>query len=500
MRLDMTQGMRLRQEMRLTPQLIQSMEILQLPAMALEERIREEMEKNPALEMAHSKTEIAATDFGAAHGTVDESPASRVVEPGIEITRQEERVANERESYERQYEEYGDNYIPTHQPSKWAGVELSDRKQDAMLNMADRPESLEEHLLQQLTLREEAPNTLAFAAHVVANLDDKGFLRTPLGELRMRYEGEIDEDQAEEALAIVQDLEPAGVGARDLGECLLLQLDDPDPTFDHVPLLRRLVQGHLEDISHNRLPVVEKKLGVPMAELRAALAELRRLDPHPAARFNPTPTQYVVPDLRMEIDAEGKPIAVVNDDSIPNVGVSQQYIDALKSKLSEQDAHEYIKRKIAQARDLIEAIMQRRNTLRKVAQAIIDHQRDFLELGPEHVQPLKMQNIADAVGVHVTTVSRAVDEKWIETPRGLLPLRGFFGAGAVTADGKEVSYDIIKRRLRDMVDAEDKADPLSDDALEQKMNDAGYPLARRTITKYRKELGIPSSRERKAHE
>ena len=500
MRLDMTQGMKLRQDMRLTPQLIQSMEILQLPAMELEERIRAEMEKNPALEMTHSKTEIAATDFGAQHGAADDSPASRVVEPGVEITRKEERVADERDRSETQDEEYGDNFIPSHQPSKWAGVELSDQKQDAMLNMADRQESLEDHLFQQLTLREESPAVLAFAAHVIANLDDRGFLRTTLPELRLRYESEATEDEAEEALAVVQDLEPAGVGARDLGECLLLQLDDPDPTFEHVPLLRKLVQGHLEDISHNRLPVIERKLGVALPELRAAILELRRLDPNPAARFSPAPTQYVVPDLRMEIDPDGKPIAVVNDDSIPNVGISQQYVEALKRKLPDDQAHEFIKRKVAQARDLIEAIMQRRETMRKVAQAIIEHQAEFIEKGPEHIQPLKMQNIADTVGVHVTTVSRAVDEKWIETPRGLLPLRKFFGAGAVTADGKEVSYDIIKRRMKDMIDAEDKGDPLSDDALEQKMQDAGYPLARRTITKYRKELGIPSSRERKTHE
>ena len=170
--------------------------------------------------------------------------------------------------------------------------------------------------------------------------------------------------------------------------------------------------------------------------------------------------------------------------------------DNLESTISQIP---YIRRKVAQARDLIDAILQRRATLQKVAQEIVNHQKEFLDKGPEHVQPLKMQTIADRVGVHVTTVSRAVDEKWIETPRGTRRLREFFGAGTVTADGKEIAYDIIKRRLRELVDAEDKSAPFSDEDLERKLRDAGYPLARRTVTKYRKELNIASSRERKLH-
>jgi RNA polymerase sigma-54 factor len=488
------------QEMRLSPRMIQSMEILTLPVMQLEERIREELEKNPALEAGVSTAEIPSTDFEAKYSqdvTTDGSPTFEP-NPGEEISKREEKLARERDAFEQMYEEFGENYIPPHQPSKWAGLELSDKKQEAISNEKDRQHSLQDHLFQQLPLQEGDPEVLRFAEHVIGNLDDRGYLKTPLQELRDSFDGEISEDDAEEALAIVQELEPAGVGARDLQECLLLQLDDPHPEIQHVAVLRDIVMHGLEDLKHNRLPAIEKKTGHSIEEIQEALGDMRRLlSPNPAAAFASAPTQYVVPDLELIIDEDQEYVVKLNDENTPSVYISPQYLEALKKNQSDEEAKDYIRKKVQQARWLIGAIEQRRSTLQKVAKAIVDHQRDFLEKGPDFIHPLKMQHIADKVGVNVTTISRAVADKWIETPQGVFPLRRFFHSGTVTADGKEVAYDTIKRRLQELVEAEDKSAPLSDDDLVTKLKGMGFPLARRTVTKYRKELNIPSSRERK---
>lgn len=496
--LDMKQSMG--QEMRLSPRMIQSMEILTLPVMQLEERIREEIEKNPALEAGVSTAEMPSTDFEAKYS---QDPSENGVptadlQPGEEISKREEKLARERDAFEQFYEESGENYIPSHQPSKWAGLELSDKKQEAISNEKDRPASLQDHLLQQMPLQEGEPRTLEFAEHIIANLDEKGYLKTPLEEVRNSFEGEVTEDQAGEALAIVQELEPAGVGASDLQECLLLQLDDPNPSIHHVEVLRDIITHAWDELSHKRFPAMEKKLGYSMEEIQEALSEMRRfLSPNPASAFASTPTQYVVPDLELTIDENGEYVVKLNDESTPSVFINPQYLEALKKTHSDEAAKDYIRKKVQQARWLIGAIEQRRSTLQKVAKAIVDHQRDFLESGPDHIHPLKMQHIADKVGVNVTTISRAVADKWIETSQGVFPLRQFFHSGTVTSDGKEIAYDTIKRRLQDLVEAEDKSAPLSDDDLVTKLKEMGFPLARRTVTKYRKELAIPSSRERK---
>jgi len=487
------------QEMRLSPRMIQSMEILTLPIMQLEERIREELEKNPALEAGVSTAEIPSTDFEAKYSeepSADGQPTGEAP-PGEEISKREEKLARERDAFEQMYEEFGENYIPSHQPSKWAGLELSDKKQEAISNEKDRQHSLQDHLLEQLPLQEGEAETLRFAEHIIANLDEKGFLKTSLQELQNSFEGEISEDQAAEALAIVQELEPAGVGAQDVAECLLLQLDDPPPDVHHVEVLRDIIMHAFDDLLHHRMPVVEKKTGRSLDEIREALPDLRLLSTNPAASFAPSPTQYVVPDLRLIVDEDGEYVVKLNDENTPSVFISPMYLEALKKNQSEEETKDYIRKKVQQARWLIGAIEQRRSTLQKVAKAIVDHQRDFLEKGPDFIHPLKMQHIADKVGVNVTTISRAVADKWIETPQGVFPLRRFFHSGTVTADGKEVAYDTIKRRLQELVDAEDKSAPLSDDDLVSKLRAMGFPLARRTVTKYRKELAIPSSRERK---
>ncbi|HEV3082350.1 MAG TPA: RNA polymerase sigma-54 factor, partial [Gemmataceae bacterium] len=206
---------------------------------------------------------------------------------------------------------------------------------------------------------------------------------------------------------------------------------------------------------------------------------------------------YVVPDIAVERDEDSDYKIRLLDDWMPNIYISRRYMELYRDKAADPKAKEYLKRKIQAAQWLLESIEQRRNTLEKVTRAIIQHQRAFLDQGPDHIQPLKMQQIADQVGVHVTTVSRAVDDKWVQTPRGIFPLKRFFGGGTQTASGEEVAWEQIKRKLEEIIDQEDKSNPLSDEDLVTKLQESGFPVARRTVTKYRKMLDIPSSRQRK---
>ena len=224
--------------------------------------------------------------------------------------------------------------------------------------------------------------------------------------------------------------------------------------------------------------------------------ELKRLNPNPGPHFTADNIPHVVPDIAVERTEAGDYEVKLLDDWTPNLYISRRYIDMYRDKAADPKAREFLKRKIQAAHGLIEAIEQRRSTLAKVTRAIIQHQKSFLDRGPEHIEPLKMQQIADQVGVHVTTVSRAVDDKWVQTPRGILPLKRFFGGGR-TVGGEEVAYEVMKQKLLEIIAAEDKSNPLSDEELVEKMNALGYPVKRRTITKYRQLAHIPSSRERK---
>ncbi|MBI1312995.1 RNA polymerase sigma-54 factor, partial [bacterium] len=226
--------------------------------------------------------------------------------------------------------------------------------------------------------------------------------------------------------------------------------------------------------------------------------EMRHLDPFPGRKYESRIVQNVTPDIEVVREDNGNWVVKVIDEYVPSLRISRKYREMLRNGVDQQ-TKEYIKKKIDSAKWLIESIEQRYNTLRRVAQAIVDHQSEFLENGPDYIQPLKMQQIADQVGVHVTTVSRAVDDKWIQTPRGLFPLKRFFGGGTKTSSGEDVAWDIIRRKLQDLIDAEDKDNPYSDDALVEEMARLGYNLARRTVTKYRKKMNIPSSRQRRQY-
>jgi len=479
MRLDTSQQMRTDMRLRMAPRMIQSMEILQLPLMALQERIDQELSENPIL------VDLRESPAPESEGEAEEAEAPAAAEADVDDS-----LSAELDGQDDWPETFGES----HRLSRAALSEEADRKHDAMQNMASRPRSLHDDLTDQLGFLDAEPTVRALAEYVIHNLDERGYLKLELQEIVRDFAGDLTMAQAEEALALVQKLDPPGIGARDIRECLLLQLTPDVPCRD---MLHVLISNHLEDLEQNRLPAIEKKTGIPIEHIKEAIEHLRRLNPRPASRYAPDSTQYVVPDLIVEANEHGEYEVRLVDDHTPQLSISQYYQKQLKNKQTDPAAREFIQKRIQSARWLIESIEQRRNTLLKVARAIIEHQKDFLDKGPEFIEPLKMQQIADRVHVHVTTVSRAVDDKWVQTPRGIFPLKRFFGGGTTTADGEEVAWDTIKQKLLEIIAKEDKQNPLSDEEIVEELGRHGFPVARRTVTKYRRTLRIPSSRQRK---
>ena len=266
----------------------------------------------------------------------------------------------------------------------------------------------------------------------------------------------------------------------------------------HADLVRALIEHHLEDVGYHRLPAIQKRTGVDAETLHEAIDVLKHLDPKPGSKFASDSTHYVTPDLIVERRDDGDFDIRLTDEWLPEVRISKRYVELYKDKTTDAKTREFLKRKITSASWLQDAIAQRKRTLTNVTREIIHAQRDFLDRGPDFIKPLKMEEIAEKVGVHVTTVSRAVDDKWVQTPRGVFPLKRFFGGGTVNAiTGETVAWETIKQKLFEIIAAEDKAKPLSDDDIVIKLKDAGLTVARRTVTKYREALNIPSSRQRK---
>ena len=499
MRLSFGQQMQMAQKQVLAPRMIQSMEILQLPIIALQERIEQEMEDNPVLDQIEPTEDTSSLDESTLNPDAPtENERELVVGDDSNNEEDFERLLNMADNLPDDYEEQS-------RPSRGQIEAEADRRHDAMANMVARPESLLEYLEHQLSWYDLDDRLRRYCERIIYNLDSNGYLKVPLEDLLDTPPAEINGDAkswqeeqtklAEQALSIVQRLDPVGVGARNLKECLLLQLT---PGLLFYEELQVLIENHLEDLENNRLPLISKKTGFSIETIQEAWDDLRTLKPKPGAEFNETFAPSVTPDVYVDPRPEGSGYEVrLEDTQLPSLYISPTYRKLLQDPDTNAETREYIKRKVNSAQWIIEAIEQRRSTLTRVSQAIVDHQTKFLDDGPEHIVPLKMQQIADKVGVHVTTVSRAVDDKWMQTPRGIFPLKRFFVGGTTGADGAEVAWDKVRLKLQEIVDGEDKTKPLSDDALVEELGKHGITVARRTVTKYRKAMNIPSSRQRR---
>ncbi len=489
MRFNLGQHMQQKQTQTLAPRMIQSMEILQMPLVELQERIEEELIENPVLELRDNDPNLP-----------DEAERERSEGPDLE---QRELVVNDDGKNEDDFErllnlnnENPDIFDERPRTSSNRVQDDMNRQHDLMANIADRGETLQDHLLHQIGEMDISPQLDLMCERIISALapQDGGYLKVALRDLLPPGADEEDLRLAEEALALIHTLEPRGIAARDLRECLLLQLDN---NMQYVDEMKALINGHLEDLRDNRLPQIQKATGYSIEQIQDAWEALKKLNPRPAARFADRFVQVVTPDLQVELDADGNYLVKMDEGPGRGLYISKYYRKRLASGQATPEEKEFIKRKVMAAQWLIESIEQRRNTVSRVAQEIVNHQKSFFDKGPRFIEPLKMQQIADRVGVHVTTVSRAVDDKWIETPRGIFPLRKFFVGGTRTETGEDVTWDEIRMKLQEIVDAEDKSRPYSDDELVKRLKAEGFPVARRTVTKYRKKMGIPSSRQRR---
>lgn len=488
MRLSIGQHLQQKQTQTLAPRMIQSMEILQLPVTALLERVEEELRENPVLEVGEADPSLPDEQY-------ETEPNKATSEKELIV----DETGNNADDFERLVEM--DNDVPDHfddrpRVSSNRVQDSMDRQHDLMANVLDRPESLHEYLMHQLGELELDRDLLMMCQRIISTLSPNtgGYLRVSLEDLLPADHSAEQLELAEAALRLIQTLDPIGVGARDLRECLLLQITNDLPFHQEV---RRLVSDHLEDLRDNRMPQIQKATGYSFDLIKEAVQQLRKLNPKPAGSFAETTAPAITPDVLVFKDETGRYTVRAEEAPIGNLYISNYYKKRHASGQLTAEEKEFLKKKYASAKWLLESIEQRRNTVSRVAQAIVDHQKAFLDEGPEHLVPLKMQQIADRVGVHVTTVSRAVDDKWMDTPRGLIPMRRFFVGGTQNEEGEDVAWDRVQIELKKLVDGEDKADPLSDEILKEKLNELGLDVARRTIAKYRKKLGILSSRQRR---
>ncbi len=480
MRLEVSLAQKLSLQLKLAPQIIQSIEILQLPALSLQELIETALGENEALERADERIEAAEPTPERDNGQPTE--AERELEAVADTL---ERLEKLEAAADRDWQDFGRRRTP-------AGGE--DPKLEAMNNTAADHTSLHEQVHDQFILLDPDEDARTIGRHIIFNLDENGLLPYPLEEilespeLRSRYSIE----DLERVLQMVQGLEPKGIGARSLQEALLLQLDPDDPDCE---LKATLIRDHLVDINKNKLPKVAREMDLTIPQVKKLVSEIARLDPRPGAKLGGDRNAYIHPDVLVEW-VDGRYEITLEDDFFPRIRVSPQYKELL-SNTDDPKVKDYVRKKLESAKWLVEAIQQRQNTLYRVCEEIFRVQRDYLDYGESHLKPLKMQEIADRVGIHVSTVSRAIADKWVQTPRGIVPLKFFFTGGAETSDGATMSRLSVKQKVKDIIDNEDKRNPLSDEQVAETLKKEGLEIARRTVTKYRKALKIPSSRQRR---
>ncbi|MCI0363778.1 MAG: RNA polymerase factor sigma-54 [Phycisphaerales bacterium] len=519
MRFDTSQQMRLSQQMKLAPRMIQSMEILQMPMMALQERIDQELESNIALEQAEPGGEGgAAVEVDGPGVETDEQADDRLDRKELVVgdvagsskTDDWERLSALESTYPQAFDGDGEYPSAPYSPRRSSGER--DKKMDAMANVAARAASLTDQLLDQWKFAEVDPEIHAVGARIIAYINSDGLLgadlQTILDQNRNIPGVELSLERLGRALHEVQThLDPPGIGARDNRESFLLQIDalqaadavhvDSSEQWNDV---RTLIRDHYDDLLQNRLPRIVQKTQMSMERIHAAMELMKRLKLSPGRDLVDIEVPPIVPDVVVEYDEQADAyVAALSDGFLPTLRISDRYQQMAKDRSVDTATRDFVSNNVRNAQWLIESINQRKNTLLRVVNVVLARQRDYFDHGPQHLKPLPMIEVADQLGIHVGTVSRAVSDKWMQTPRGLVALRKFFSGGTETQSGQSMSWDAVKAILREIVDAEDRAKPLSDEALVMELKKRGIDIARRTVVKYRQQLDIPPARRRKVH-
>ena len=506
MRVSLGQTQRQEQKQILTQRLIQSAELLQLPLQQLEERIETELETNPVLEILESPSGFDDEDNAGNAGGSDLSPSENVsgLDPsggdspaGSEDT-ESETSFDDAEEFERAAD-FSETYADTIDEApirsqNWL-EEAARRHQDLISNVVSRDETLEEHLLDQLAWFDLSDTQRDACETIIGNISPNGILEIPIEELWGEDPGQAQRETWRAALKTVQSMDPPGVGARSVQEALLLQVSEEIP---NCSLVRSLLEKHFDDILHNRIPLIVKETGYTKEQIEEGIAEIRKLNPYPGSGFGEEVSPAILPDLYVFQGEDGKWDVDVNEGNQIRLGINSEYKAMLKEKETDREAKDYLRKNIGQAQWFIEALRQRKMTLLRVGQAIVRHQTDFFEIGPEKLRPLKMQQVADELQIHIATVSRACDGKWMQGPRGIYPLRSFFsGAVKTESSSDELTSRSVKIKIKVLIEKEDKRAPLSDEEIVSRLKAEGIEISRRTVAKYRDALAIPSSRQRK---
>ncbi len=465
----------MRQEQRLTPQLIQSMNILQLNVAALEAHIQEELEKNPILEYEPERAPDSPGDNESREETTDNSP--------LEIL-------------EWLNEEYDFDSIRRNGGSQGTNLDR-DPKIDAMANTASKPINLNEHLMQQWSLVDLDDDMRRAGEAVLMHIDEDGLLRASLESIATSVRPVLDAALVEQAIDRVQALEPAGVAARTVQECLLLQLRAMPGDNS---LEARLITDHFEDILKNRLPKVAKAVDCDIEEVKEAIMVIGRLTTTPGLAVSNREIPRIKPDVIIEYadDGGGYTVRLARGNE-PQLRISNHYLKMLKDRSQEKEARSYLKKQHESATALIDAVLFRKSRLLEVAEAVVEHQQDFFDQGPQALKVLRMSDLAREQNCDPSTISRTVAEKYMQTPRGIFPLRDFFVGGTESSEGESTSWDSVRSRVQDLIDEEDKSNPFSDDQIAAQLKGEGIDISRRTVAKYRQQLTIPTARQRKQY-
>ncbi|HUS72515.1 MAG TPA: RNA polymerase factor sigma-54 [Sedimentisphaerales bacterium] len=495
MKLEMSTHMRLEQRMKLAPHMIQSMEILQLPMLALQERIEQELNSNPVLEMVEpSDPEAPPVETEKPPDNISADERDLVFDTDNDKVKDFQRL----NSLGDDFGDFKDYMGQSGTFYKRAQTDEPDPKLQAMNNTAAPPQSLHEHLEEQWRLIEAEKPVKKAGGMIIDYLDDRGYLTVRLEQLHNKDRADFTLDDLKKAIELVQSLEPAGVGARDLKECLLIQMaqSGKDMAFES-----RLVSEHMDALLENRLPEIAKKMKCSVEAINLAVKHLSKLDTSPGLQIGPNRNHAITADVIVESsdDSDGFTVRLA-DSNMPGLRVNKYYTKMAKDTKAAEKTKKFLQNNIRSAQWIIDAIEQRKNTLLKVTRAVVKYQRDFFEKGQLHLRPLPMSKVADVVGVHLATVSRAVAGKYVLCSWGMLPLRKFFSGGTKDDNGDLYSWEAVRAKLSRIIDAEDKAKPLSDDQIRKKLAETGIKnLARRTVAKYRKLLNIPTARFRKKY-
>ncbi|MDH7514476.1 MAG: RNA polymerase factor sigma-54 [Bacteroidota bacterium] len=496
--LNITQSQRLQQK--LTPSQVQYLKLLQLPIIALEQRTKQELEENPLLEEDLETEEVQEEipelrEMLSDKEEEERGESAETIEPVAESTDMDDPVGQEiaeHEEDEHTWEDFAEEDDGCNQRT-WYDRD-DDRDYPTPANV-----SLKEHLIQQVHLLELEQRLIFLAEEIIWNVDEDGYLRRHLGEIlhdvNHEHDTGITVEEAEKVLTKIQRLDPPGFAARNLRECLLVQVEVAEDHSTARIIAKKILQDCFDHFQKKHFEKIQQELHIDEGLLRKAIEYITRLNPKPGeGTFTPELNQ-VIPDFSVTREKD-ELIITLNDHGIPPLRLSKRYMEMYRQRRKDPETRRFIKQKMDSAKWFIQAISQRRQTMLAVMHAIVEKQRDWFENGPGYLKPLIYRDIADVIRMDISTISRTVNRKYVQTEWGVYELRYFFSEGIPTANGIEVSNTEVKNLIKRIIEEENPKKPLSDEAITAKLRERGFDIARRTVAKYREALGIPVSRLR----